>query len=160
MSPAWPADAVVVDPQKARHLLAHYRRYRRYLEDLAERSDAELRSDFAVMGGVRHYLLLAIESVLDLGSHLISSEAFEPPTSYADIFRVLRDEGLVEEPLAERLMAMARFRNVLVHLYAEVDEDRVLKILRGSLGDLDAFVEALHQRFAAELSEGSDTEEE
>ncbi len=141
----------MVDPQKVRHLLALYRRYRRYLEELAGRSDAALRSDFAVMGGVQHYLLLATETVLDLGSHVISSEGYEPPKGYADIFRVLRDEGLISGDLADRLMAMARFRNVLVHLYAEVDEQRVLRILRSSLGDLDAFVETLRQRFTLEL---------
>lgn len=141
----------MVDPQKARHLLAVYRRYRRYLADLAERSDEALQSDFAVMGGVQHYLLLAIETLLDLGSHLISSEGYEPPTGYADIFRVLWDEGVIGAELADRLMAMARFRNVLVHLYAEVDERRVLEILRGSLGDLDAFVDALRRRFAEDL---------
>jgi uncharacterized protein YutE (UPF0331/DUF86 family) len=143
----------VVDPQKARHLLALYRRYRGYLERLAARSDSELRSDFAIMGGLQHYLLLAVETVLDLGSHVISSEGLEPPRSYADIFRVLRDEGLLSTELAERLMAMARFRNVLVHLYAEVDEERVLKILRASLGDLDSFVDTLRRRFAQELRE-------
>lgn len=52
---------------------------------------------------------------------------------------------------AEDLMAMARFRNVLVHQYAEVDEERVLRIFRTSLGDLDAFVASLRERFAAEI---------
>lgn len=141
----------MVDPQRARHLLALYRRYRRYLEDLAARSDAQLRSDFAVMGGVRHYLLLAIETLLDLGSHVISSEGYEPPKNYADVFRVLRDEGVISPAQADPLMAMARFRNVLVHLYAEVDEERVLRILRGSLGDLDEFVDTVRRRFAEEL---------
>jgi uncharacterized protein YutE (UPF0331/DUF86 family) len=57
----------------------------------------------------------------------------------------------VTRQLAEELMAMARFRNVLVHLYAEVDEERVLKILRSSLGDLDDCVAELRRRFATEL---------
>lgn len=145
----------MVDPQRARHILALYRRYRSYLRNLAERSDDELKGDFAVLGGVHHFLLLSIETVLDLGSHVISSERYVPPTSYADIFRVLRDEGIIGERLAERLMAMARFRNVLVHLYAEVDEARVLQVLRGSLGDLDEFVEILRRRFATELGNES-----
>jgi uncharacterized protein YutE (UPF0331/DUF86 family) len=147
--------AAVVDPGKARQLLALYRRYRGYLADLAGRSDAELREDFAVMGGVQHYLLLAIETELDLGSHIISSEGYAPPANYADIFRVLRDEHVIATGLAGRLMAMARFRNVLVHLYAEVDEARVLEILRNSLGDMDEFVTVLRERFAKEV-EGED----
>lgn len=141
----------MVDPRKARHLLSLFRRYRTYLDDLAARGDDELRSDFAVMGGVQHYLLLAVETVLDLGSHVVSSEGFEPPGSYADIFRVLRDEGLLDHELAERLMAMARFRNLLVHAYADVDEERVLRILHTSLSDLDHFVELLRRRFRNEL---------
>jgi uncharacterized protein YutE (UPF0331/DUF86 family) len=56
--------------------------------------------------------------------------------------------------LAERLMAMARFRNVLVHMYAEVDDARVLRVLRESTGDLDEFVRILRERFAAELEGG------
>lgn len=72
----------VVDARKARHLLSLFRRYRTYLDDLAARGDDELRSNFAVMGGVQHYLLLAVETVLDLGSHVVSSEGFEPPGSY------------------------------------------------------------------------------
>lgn len=141
----------MVDPQKARRLLDLHRRYRGYLETLSERSDEELRSDFAVMGGLRHYLLLAVETVLDLGSHVISSEGYEPPANYADIFRVLSDEGVIEADLADRLMAMARFRNVLVHLYADVDEERVLRIFRESLGDLDSFVRTLRERFRDDL---------
>lgn len=143
----------MVDPPKVRHLLALYRRYREYLTNLAGRTDETLRSDFAIMGGVKHYLLLEIETVIDLGSHVISSEGYEPPTSYSDVFRVLADEGVVPFDLAERLMAMARFRNVLVHLYAEVDDERVLRILRGSLDDLDAFVATLKRRFAREINQ-------
>jgi uncharacterized protein YutE (UPF0331/DUF86 family) len=141
----------VVDARKARHLLSLFRRYRAYLDDLAARGDEELRADFAVMGGVQHYLLLAVETVLDLGSHVISSEGWEPPGSYADIFRVLEKEGVLPSDLTDRLTAMARFRNLLVHAYAEVDEVRVLRILHTSLSDLDRFVEILRERFRSEL---------
>jgi uncharacterized protein YutE (UPF0331/DUF86 family) len=143
----------VVDPEKARRLLDLHRKYRGYLLHLAERSDEELQSDFAVMGGTRHYLLLAVETVLDLGSHVISSEGYEAPGSYADIFRVLADEEVIERGLADRLMAMARFRNVLVDLYADVDDERVLRILRESLTDVDRFVEILRERFRNDLRE-------
>jgi uncharacterized protein YutE (UPF0331/DUF86 family) len=64
---------------------------------------------------------------------------------------VLRDEGSVDEELAERLVAMARFRNLLVHAYADVDEDRVLRILHTSLSYLYEFVRILRQRFRSEL---------
>lgn len=143
----------MVDPRKARHLLSLFRRYRSYLDELASRGDEVLLDDFALMGAVQHYLLLAVETVLDLGSHVISSEGYEPPGSYADVFRVLRDEELLDEDLADRLMAMARFRNVLVHAYADVDAERVLRILHESVSDLDRFIEVLSERFRRDLGD-------
>jgi uncharacterized protein YutE (UPF0331/DUF86 family) len=34
---------------------------------------------------------------------------------------------------------MARFRNLLVHLYWKVDNQRVYRIIQDDLGDLDTF---------------------
>lgn len=41
---------------------------------------------------------------------------------------------------------MARFRNLLVHQYAEVDDQRVISILRERLDDLAAARQALAER--------------
>ena len=50
-------------------------------------------------------------------------------------------------------MAMARFRIVLGHLYAEVDGRRALEMLRRPVQDLDLFAERVREGFAEELSE-------
>ena len=38
---------------------------------------------------------------------------------------------------------MARFRNLLVHLYWQVDNVRVWQVLRNNLGNLDAYLVAV-----------------
>ena len=55
----------------------------------------------------------------------------------------LRDAGLVDAALTERLTAMARFRNLLVHMYARVDPARLHEILSAHLQDLRAFARAV-----------------
>lgn len=40
---------------------------------------------------------------------------------------------------------MARFRNLIVHRYWDVDNRRVLEIARNSLSDLEAFLDAIAQ---------------
>ena len=40
---------------------------------------------------------------------------------------------------------MARFRNLLVHGYGEVDDERMLRMLREDLADLDEYVAALRR---------------
>ena len=53
------------------------------------------------------------------------------------------DEARLRE-LLDRLAAMARFRNLPVHGYAEVDDDRVIEILHGdAVHDLSGFRRAL-----------------
>ncbi|OFV90290.1 MAG: hypothetical protein A3G76_04750 [Acidobacteria bacterium RIFCSPLOWO2_12_FULL_65_11] len=61
------------------------------------------------------------------------------PEDYAACFGVLREAGLVPAELAERLQQMARFRNLLVHIYWKLDYGQVYEILQRNLGDLRQF---------------------
>lgn len=101
--------------------------------------DKQLRSFLAA----KHALFEAVEAALDAGNHVIAANAFRRPASYADIFRVLVEEGVVDEELGARLESMARLRNVLVHQYAAVDRGRVWAILTGERKDILRFFEAV-----------------
>ena len=46
---------------------------------------------------------------------------------------------VVDRRLLHRLLAMIRFRNLIVHRYWEVSPERVWSILEDNLGDLSAF---------------------
>jgi len=70
---------------------------------------------------VEHTLQLAIQAALDVASHIVSDERLGEPETSRDVFRLLGRAGLVPADLAGRLEQMAGFRNVVVHLYQEVD---------------------------------------
>jgi uncharacterized protein YutE (UPF0331/DUF86 family) len=57
------------------------------------------------------------------------------------MFAVLGEAALLPEEMVPRLMAMARFRNLLVHVYERMDDRRVVEILPTRLGDSDKFNE-------------------
>lgn len=59
-----------------------------------------------------------------------------PPEDYADTFRVMQEAGVFDEEFTVRLIQMAKFRNRLVHIYWEVDEDLLFNFLQNNLGDL------------------------
>ncbi|WP_300015940.1 HepT-like ribonuclease domain-containing protein [Pseudonocardia sp.] len=62
------------------------------------------------------------------------------PRDYGDAFRVLAEVGVLDPDLAERMVSLAGARNLIVHLYAEVDDERLARSVRhGGLDDLDAF---------------------
>lgn len=83
-------------------------------------------------------LELAIQICIDIGAHLVSELSTPPPSDYAGIFRALADAGQLDPDLAARLSAAARQRNLLIHLYLEIDDSKVFASLR-QLDDLRAF---------------------
>lgn len=95
----------------------------------------------------KYLLVTVIEDALSAANHVIAAEGYRPPSDYADAFRSLAEAGVLEAGLSDRLQAMARFRNVLVHGYADVDDRRVHGFLRDDLKDLRAFVAAIVTAF-------------
>jgi len=55
------------------------------------------------------------------------------------MFKVLKEERIIGKELATKLEDMARFRNLLVHRYGEVDNRRVLEIIKHNLKDVEEF---------------------
>jgi uncharacterized protein YutE (UPF0331/DUF86 family) len=83
--------------------------------------------------------VIALEACIDAGEHLIAGKLLRPPETYADVLASLGEAGIVDQADVPTLQAMARFRNLLIHGYATVDDRRVIEILRTRLGDFDAF---------------------
>ena len=61
----------------------------------------------------------------------------------AACFVMLAEAGLVPQDLPNRLQKMARFRNLLVHIYWKLDYSRVYDIMQADLGDLRSFASAM-----------------
>ena len=89
------------------------------------------------------YLHLACESVLDVAHHVIADQGFRQAKGYKDTMDVLREENLIDADLAERLKGWMGFRNVLVHLYLEIDHGRSYDAIKEDLGDLESFAAAM-----------------
>jgi uncharacterized protein YutE (UPF0331/DUF86 family) len=87
------------------------------------------------------YLHLAIESALDIANHLIADAGFEAPDTYRDAFAILTRHGVLDEDLGKRLQTWAGMRNVLVHLYLDIDHGMTWDTIRNDLGDLRRLAE-------------------
>ena len=59
---------------------------------------------------------------------------------------MLIKHAILEPGLRDALRVMARVRNRLVHLYWDVDDERVYELLQEALGDVDRFGTAIARR--------------
>lgn len=88
-------------------------------------------------------LLVAIEAALALCYHVSAKRLHKVPEEYAECFGMLREAKVIPADLTERLQQMARFRNLLVHMYWKVDYGQVYDVIHQNLEDLRAFGAAM-----------------
>jgi uncharacterized protein YutE (UPF0331/DUF86 family) len=99
----------------------------------------EYRRDWKTQRIVERTLQMAVETCADIANHLIADGGLRAPTSAVDAFTVLKESGIVSEPLHGALVKMAKLRNVVVHQYDEVDAEIVIAILARHLDTFDSF---------------------
>lgn len=119
-----------------------------YIKDLLELqkvSFEEYEENKLIRRAVERTLHLAVEACLDIGQHIIAREGFRTPEDNKEVFVILNEEGILPAELLSNTIAMARFRNLIVHDYARIDNAAVLGILKRRLGDFDAFAQAIIQ---------------
>jgi uncharacterized protein YutE (UPF0331/DUF86 family) len=134
----------MVDPERLHRIL---RRISDDLDVLSRYADVpadELLRDAARLGHVKYLFITSIEGCLDAAHHLHAAEGWGPPGTNAEAMLLLARHGVLDERLATAMAMAVRFRNVLVHGYADVDDHRVIGYL-GRLSDIEAFV----RRFSA-----------
>lgn len=133
----------MVDELRVRQMLDRLGVEIEALRRLARRDAGELLGDDDLLAAVKYRFIVAIEVCIDIGRHVVASEGLRAPLDYADGFAVLADAGLLDPDIAAELGDTARFRNLLVHGYARVDDTRVVEILADRVDDLAAFRVAL-----------------
>jgi uncharacterized protein YutE (UPF0331/DUF86 family) len=110
------------------------------LEDLKRLPEAEFTLDPHKMGSAKYSLIVAIEGAVDLCNHIIAKNSFRTPEDYADTFRVMEEKGAFDAQFTQTLMQMVRFRNRLVHIYWDIDNAELYRILQTKLDDIRRFL--------------------
>lgn len=99
----------------------------------------EFVQDYFLHSAAERAIQVAIQAALDIGSILLSRSSTDVPKEYADIFPALADIDVLPPEFASRLVTMAKFRNVLVHMYIELDLDRLHAYIQTDLDDFMQF---------------------
>ena len=92
-----------------------------------------------VKDGIYKRLEYAIENVFDI-CHVINADlALGIPSSEEDVIQNLRNKGIIDSDISDKLMAMRRFRNIIVHRYGKIDDRIAFSLLENELDDFERF---------------------
>jgi uncharacterized protein YutE (UPF0331/DUF86 family) len=140
-----------VNLDRLRQLAGHLRDAVRQLRELGQLPRETFVADPRAVNSSKYLLIVAAEAALDICNHLAARRGARSPEDYADCMAIMAEIGVLDDDLKLRLMRMARFRNLLVHLYARVNDAEVHRVIREDLGDLERYLQSVGRYLKAEL---------
>ena len=143
----------MADPNldRLRTLAGELRKAVAELNEFTAMSVENFVSDRRAVNSAKYLLIVATEAALDICNHLVSRRGQRSPSDYADCISILGEMGAIDPELRGRLVKMARFRNLIVHLYWRVDDHEVHRVIREDLSDLDRYLRAVGAYLGSDL---------
>ncbi len=99
----------------------------------------DVETNQEVAWSIEHGLQVAVQNLLDIGSHILAAEGINDYEDYTELIDRLGERGILPEAFARSIRGMASFRNVLVHEYIRVDIEQVYTALHQDLEDFTQF---------------------
>ena len=132
-------DTGLVDKALVYRKVSDLELYLLQIQEFSALSAEGYRNDWKTQRIIERTLQMMIETCADVASHIVSDRGMRAPTSYADTFKVLSENSIITEELSATMEKMAKFRNVVVHQYEQVDAEIVILILKQHLGDFERY---------------------
>ena len=130
---------------RIRHLIGEINNALRKLEPYQKNTEKQFLESSEKRDSAKYNLIVAIEGAIDICNHIVARSKGRAPQDFADCFLILRELDLISSDIMERLQRMARFRNLLVHLYWKVDDRKVFQILKKDIQDISAYLNIIEK---------------
>ncbi len=140
---SWQSGTRVVDRDLILRRLALLETYLEQLGPYREIDLATYQHDWKTQRVIERTLHLTIEACMDVADHIVADRRLRVPETGAESFEILAEAELLPPELGHALARMVGFRNVLVHDYAKLDAEIVLRVLQHDLVDVLRFRDAV-----------------
>jgi uncharacterized protein YutE (UPF0331/DUF86 family) len=131
------------DREQVSKIVSDIERYTKDLQELDIRGLEELE-DRRTLYALSMLLFTIINRSLDLADEVIITNRLGMPSSYREIFDILRRRGFIDRGLADEMARLVFYRNMIAHQYDDLtDED--LYSLYERLGTILSFVDRMKE---------------
>ena len=106
--------------------LKRMERFNKGLEILEELRNYEIDkflTDLKLLSIAERNIQVCTEFIVDFSSYILSKLKVEVPDTYREIIRKIREEGIIDENLEKKLQGIVGLRNIIVHMYADIDAE-------------------------------------
>jgi uncharacterized protein YutE (UPF0331/DUF86 family) len=132
-----------VNPEKLKARAADIRESVAKIQAYSALPDSDFWADERNLYAIKYLLLQAMEALGSICVHVLAKRFQVAVSNYATCFEELEKKGVLSSDLSKKLRKMIRFRNILVHRYWEVDDQRVLEYARHDIQDIMEMLRAV-----------------
>lgn len=121
----------------------------KYLDELMEivpNTIKEYESNKIIKAACERYFEKVVESVTDLAFIVITLKKFRVPDDDIDSFRILEENGIINDELYKRLKDAKGMRNFIAHQYGQINDKLVYEAIAEELEkDVRKFIEIIQK---------------
>lgn len=99
--------------------------------------------DFRNVDSAKYLLQVTIEAMLDISSHLIARNRWGKPEDNKSSFTILAQNDVIEKEDINTYFSMAKFRNRIVHMYFNINDEMIYDITQNNLDDFEKFIRSI-----------------
>lgn len=114
------------------------------LVEIQRRYEAK-QQDAILEHALAHAMQNCIAAVIDIAQHIVAEKMDAPLESYSEAISALGTLGVLQKPFAEEFSRVAKLRNVLVHLYDNVDHKFLFSLVPNLIRDSKKFVKQISE---------------
>jgi uncharacterized protein YutE (UPF0331/DUF86 family) len=131
------------DREQVAKIISDIERYSKDLQELgiSGRDDLE---DRRTLYALSMLLFTIINRALDLADEVIIANRLGMPSSYREIFDILRRRRFIDRDLAEEMASLVFYRNMIAHQYDDLTDDDLYSLFQ-RLDTVLRFVERMKE---------------
>ncbi len=113
------------------------------LKRIASLSWEEFSTDRDILDIAERNMHILLEVILDLASFIVARRELARATTYKEVMRTLISEGIIPKNYSRLAIAMPGLRNILVHMYADINYKILYDIIVNELNEVEKILNIL-----------------
>ncbi|MBI2596680.1 DUF86 domain-containing protein [Candidatus Daviesbacteria bacterium] len=109
------------------------------------REELDEKENIDFTDATKRRMQVAVEIVINLAEHIVAGLNLGKPEFARELFPMLVKEGIIEKELSEKLQKAVGLRNILVHMYRDVDLNILADCATAGLDDLRELAKAIYE---------------
>lgn len=122
--------------EKLKEVLARLLTFRAY-------SLTRLEKDTTLQWALDRGIQLAVECCIDIGEEIITGLNLRKPTTGGEVFDILAKRHIIPYSLGDRIKALVKYRNEIVHEYLIIDAKKNYRIVQKDLQYIEIYLKTI-----------------